>query len=63
MHQGVVYIKKIAFCNSYLADSSLKSFMGCISSSANNSPPGQKSVMRQTCVGVWKKQWLVMHIC
>jgi len=54
MHQGVVYIKKIAFCNSYLADSSLKSFMGCISSNANNSPPGQKSVMRQTCVGVWK---------
>jgi len=40
--------------NSYLADSSLKSCMGCLSSSANNSPPGQKSVMRQTCVGVWK---------
>ena len=30
--------------------------MGCLSSNANNSPPGQKSVIKQTCVDVWRKK-------
>ena len=37
----------------YLAESSLRNFIGCLSSNANNSPPGQKSVIKQMCVGVW----------
>lgn len=36
----------------YLAESSLNIFKGCLSSNANNSPPGQKSVIKQTWVGV-----------
>jgi len=36
----------------YLAESSFKIFMGCLSSNANNSPPGQKSVIKHTCVSV-----------
>lgn len=46
----------------YLADSSLNIFMGCLSSRANNSPPGKKSVIKQTCVGVWEDRGTSVYL-
>lgn len=46
-------LNKVMRVEVYLAASSLNIFMGCLSSKANSSPPEQKSVIRQTCVGVW----------
>ena len=41
--------------NGHFAVSSLNTFIGCLSRSKKSSPPGQKSVMRQTCVFVCRK--------
>lgn len=47
----------------YLADSSRNFFWGCLSKSKNSSPPGQKSVMRHTCVLVCEQPGNMISRC